>query len=154
MKSYVDMLKDRIEQNYRDYREDMLSVLDSEGIFDRAREISAVDGVRELISSYPHAFVDEGDAAYLLEFEFPLRMLADAWERYLNDCSDDFEMAVDDVIEADDNNSNYITAALADKLRKKHGADFHMKAALLSEFVEAGEKFLLISDLLKREGDI
>lgn len=152
MQTHIERLKERIEQNYREYKTEMLEVLDGEMIFDYAREIAAVEDVYFLMTTYPSTFVDEGEAAYLLEFAEPLKMLADAWEEYLDESDGDFQMIVEDVLDKNDNTENYMTVALADELRAKYGADIHVKDALLSEALETGKKYLLLKNILDGEG--
>lgn len=152
MKTHIEQLRERIEQNYREYKAEMLEVLDGELIFDYAREIAAVEDVYFLMTTYPSTFVDEGEAAYLLEFAEPLKMLADAWEEYLDESDGDFKMIVEDVLDKNDNTENYMTVSLANELREKYGADVHIKDALLSEAVEAGKRYLRLKNMLDDEG--
>ena len=152
MKTNIEQLRERIEQNYREYKADMLEILDGDLIFDFAREIAAVEDAYFLMTTYPSTFVDEGDAAYLLEFAEPLKMLADAWEEYLDESDGDFKMIVEEVLDRNDNTDSYITVALADKLRKKYGENMHYKDALLAEAIAAGKKYLQLKGLLEEEG--
>lgn len=152
MKTNIERLRERIELNYRDYKADMLDILEGGLIFDYAREIAAVEDVYSLMTTYPSTFVDEGDAAYLLEFADPLKMLADAWESFLFEADSEFKMIVGEVLDKNDNTANYMTAALADELREKYGADVNVKDALLSEALETGKKYLLLKNILEEEG--
>lgn len=146
----IDKLRERIEQNYSDYKADVLEILDGDLIFDLASEIAAVEDVYLL--SKTSGWIEEAEAAYLLEFAEPLKMLADAWEDFLFDTDSEFRMIVEDVIDNDDNTESYITVSLADRLRTKYGDDVSIRGALLTEAVEAGEKFLRLQKLLDDEG--
>lgn len=152
-KTNIERLKERIEQNYLEYKADVIELFDADDdmVFDMAKEIAAVADAHFLMTTYPSTFVDEGEAAYLLEFADPLKMLADAWEDYLDD-SGDFKMIMEEVLDSNDNTENYMTVSLADELRAKYGAGVHIKDALLSEAVAAGKRYLRLKNMLDDEG--
>jgi len=144
------MLRERIERNYEDFRADTLDILDGDIIFNMASKIAATEDVYRL--SKKCGWVDEGEAAYLLEFAEPLKMLADAWEDFLFDTDSEFPMVVEDVLDADDNNENYITADYADELKLKYGDEFSVKDALFAEVMETGKRITLLKNMLDEEG--
>ena len=96
----VDLLRERIEQNYEDLKAEMLATLTKEGVFELAGQISAIEDVRFFMST--HDWLDEKEAAYLLTFNNPLRMLAGEWENYLDDSDRGFEKALAPLLERDD----------------------------------------------------
>ena len=147
----VEKLRERISENYEEFKTETLEFLDKEDVFSMARTIAAVEDVHYFITSHNN-WVDEGEAAYLLEFCEPLKLLADAWEEYIDEGGSDFRMIVEDVLDRDDNPNNYITVALAVDLRQKHGEHVHFKDALLAEAIAAGKKYLQLRELLKDDG--
>jgi len=151
MKTNIEQLRERIQRNYEDFKAETLETLDKEDIFEMAQTIAATEDVYHFITTYS-GWVDEGEAAYLLAFCEPLKLLADAWEEYLCDGEQDFRMIVEEVLDRNDNTDSYITVALADKLRKKYGENMHYKDALLAEAIAAGKKYLQLKGLLEDEG--
>lgn len=151
MSKNMTLLRERIEENYEDFKAETLETLDKEDIFEMARTIAAMEDVYHFATTQG-SWVDEGEAAYLLVFCEPLKLLADAWEEYLGDGEQDFRMIVEDVLDRNDNTESYITVALADKLRKKYGENMHYKDALLAEAIVAGKKYLQLKGLLEEEG--
>ncbi len=126
----INRLRERIERNYEDFRAETL-VLDKEDIFESAGRISAVEDILLFMST--HNWVDEDEARYLLRFDNPLEMLTDVWEEYLLDSDTHFRTALDELLDKEDNEQNYISAALANKIRKKYGEDMPFKEAILCE---------------------
>lgn len=131
--SNCDKLKECIEENYYGFREEMLS-LDSEAVFEKATEISAIEDVFFYMST--HNWVDEYEAAYLLGFTNPLKLIADAWEQYLFDSDSGFRRVISSVLANEDNEDNYLTVAEMLELREKYGEDVSFTEAILSEIIE------------------
>jgi|GEM_PF-2144793 len=150
MQTNIERLKERIEQNREDFRDDILGLIDGDSIYGMARRIAAVEDAYELTRDF--GWIDEADAAYLLEFAEPLKMLADAWEDILFDAAGDFRMVVEDVLDADDNNENYITAVYAEELKRKYGAGVNIRDALFQEVMETGKRIKLLKNMLDDEG--
>ena len=150
MQTNIEKLKERIEQNREDFRDDILGLMDGASIYDMARRVAAVEDAYELTQDT--GWIDEAEAAYLLEFAEPLKMLADAWEDLLFDTTGDFRMVVEDVLDADDNNENYITAVYAEELKRKYGAGVNIRDALFQEVMETGKRITLLKNMLDDEG--
>ena len=139
MSSIMDKLRERIEENYDELREEMLS-RNKEAIFDSAMSIAAAADVLFYMST--HDWIDEDEAAYLLDFTNPLVMIAEAWEEHLNSGDNKFRSVLESVLDDEDNEEHYMTMALESELREKHGYDVGIMDALLSELVDAGSRYL------------
>jgi len=98
-KSTIELLNERIEQNYEDFKTDTLVTLTKKGVFELAGHISAIEDVRFFMST--HDWLDEGEAAYLLSFDDPLEMLAAEWEDWLSDSGCNFGKALDELLGRD-----------------------------------------------------
>ena len=70
------ILKERVEQNYADFKAEVLSLMDEEEIYDMAHRIAAVKDTYEQLTS-DNDYLDEDDVAFLLKFYNPLEMVAD-----------------------------------------------------------------------------
>jgi len=129
----------RIEQNYEDFKKSVMQ-LDDESIFELAPTIAAVQDVHFYMTT--HDWADAEQTEYFLQFENPLKLLADAWEDESEDRSADFGELVDKIggDEYDDLTEAYVTVALADELRDKYGGDIPIDGALICEIVELGKK--------------
>ena len=145
-----EKLMERIKENYNDFRDDMLELIDGDTMFELARKLAATQDVYEL--SLKPGWVDESEAAYLLEFAEPLKMLADAWEDFLFDTDSEFRMIVEDILDSDYNLTNYITAEYADELKRKYGGGKSVKDVLFSELIETIRKYALLKNMLDDEG--
>ena len=145
-----EKLRERIQHNYNDFKADMLKIIDGDIIFSLARKIAATQDVYEL--SLKPGWVDESEAAYLLEFAEPLKMLADAWEDFLFDTDSEFRMIVEDILDNDDNMTNYVTAVYADELKRKYGGEKSVKDVIFSELMETVRKYALLKNMLDDEG--
>jgi len=153
-KTNNELLIERIEHNYADFRTETLT-LDEESIYDMADKINSVeDAYYQLIT---HDYLEEDEAGYLLKFDNPLEMIADC----LEELRGDEPVEVDEALfvlferEEDENEDYYVTAELAEELRRKHGADVSIKLALLRETIEAGERYirlLKLTDKIDGEG--
>ena len=72
--SYIARLKEKIEENFRDYRNDWLT-LPKEELIDRAEEVYSVS----VIATFLLKTVSEEQAEYLLQFRNPLEIVSDEW---------------------------------------------------------------------------
>ena len=70
----VALLKEKIESNLRDYRNDWLT-LPREELIDRAEEIYSVC----VMAAFVPKTVSEEQAEYLLQFRNPLEVVSDEW---------------------------------------------------------------------------
>ena len=145
---FNEHLMRRIKQNYEDFKMDML-LLDGEDMYAMAHKIAAVEDAYDWMS-IPY-FLDEEDSEYLLRFYNPLEMLADCIEGQQICDDDEIHEALNELFAQEDNEENYITAALARELMLKYGSDVSIKLALLTETIEAGQRYI---GLLKLSDDI
>ena len=99
-KSMIELLNDRIERNYEDFKAETIATLSNKGIFELAGHISAVEDVRLFVST--HDWFDENEVDYLLSFANPLEVLANEWEDMLSNSGCSFGAAVDRLFERDD----------------------------------------------------
>ena len=81
-------LRRRFEQNYSDYRRQMLQSC-GECLFEFAAEIAAVRHVYSHVMAYD--WTSEEIAGLLLKYDNPLRIIVDEWRGYQQDNSADFE---------------------------------------------------------------
>lgn len=100
-----------------------------------------------------HDWVDEDEAAYLLDFSNPLKMIAEAWEEHLDDGDRHFRKVLESVIDCEDNEENYMTMALERELREKYGEDTSITGALIAEVLEAGSRYLALKGIYESLGD-
>jgi hypothetical protein len=150
MKTNIELLKERIEQNYTDFRFETL-IKSEEEIYDMAARISAVEDAYYQMTEYGYA--DEDDAGYLLHFHDPLEMIADFLEQVRVDEPDEFDNALIELFEREDNEDNYITTELADELKLIHGDNVNIKLALLTEAIKVGNQFLRLRKLINGDGE-
>lgn len=139
MSRLIDKLRERIEQNYEDFKAEMLEH-DKETIIGMARTIAAMEDVVFYMNT--HDWVDENEAAYLLDFTEPLKLIADAWEEQLDDGDCHFRAVLKSVLNDEENEERYMTLALESELREKYGDDVSITGALLTELVEVGNRYL------------
>jgi len=134
--SNVTLIQERIERNYRDFKNNILW-LDSTAVFDLAPTIAAVSEVYKYTMNGD--CLEEESAAYLLQYDNPLKILSDAWKDYNE--ADEYQMydLIGDVIDGDDG-EDYLSIELADELRDKYGGDIPIEAAIMCEIVELGKK--------------
>ena len=137
MSSMIDTLRERMEQNFEDFKADILT-LSKENIFELAPHIAAASEV--LFYFTTHDWLDEEEAAYLLDFMEPLKVVADAWEEHMSDGDCDFRTVLESVLNDDENEENYMTTALERELREKYGSSVSIKAAALCELIEMGSR--------------
>ena len=131
------LLRERIERNYKDFKKATLQ-LDDESIFEYAPTIKAVQDVYSFIVHYNE--LNEEETEFFLQYENPLRLLADAWEY---DCRAFFDDIIDEIMD-DDNRVYNMTVTTADELREKYGDDIPLEAAIICELVEIGKKLFNI----------
>ena len=81
-------LRRRFEQNYSDYRRQMLEMC-GECVFEFAGEIAAFRHVYSYVMA--HDWTSEDVAVLLLKFDNPLRIIVDEWRGYAEDNSASFE---------------------------------------------------------------
>ena len=146
-KTYIELLMERIKKNYEDFKDDTLGLVDGDLIYGMAEKITAMETVYMLAKTFP-CWIEEAEAAYLLEFAEPLKMLADVWEDVLLDVGGEFRAIVEEVLDADDNNDHYISADYANELKQKYGADVDIREALFHEVMETGKRLTLLRNML------
>lgn len=73
-KSAVDLLKEKMECNYEEYKSKWMSMQPQE-LIDRAGEISSLKLILQAVPS----MVSEDEAKYLLRFKNPLDVVTDEW---------------------------------------------------------------------------
>jgi len=102
MQTKKNELLERIEKNYSDYQNSLLS-LDKQELLDMTGKIKAVSDAYSYMTDW-HDY-DEHELEYLLEFQNPLEVLADEWHRRHNSLSDvsyameDIYMRSDELLE-------------------------------------------------------
>lgn len=143
MKKPMERLRKRITENYDEFKHTILE-LEGEVIFDLALHIAAVTDT--FFSLTTEEWLTENDMLYLLNFSNPLKLVADAWEDHLID-GYDFRDVLEEVLEDDENEENYMTVAQERELREKYGEDTDITYALISEIIEAGKHFLKLHTL-------
>ena len=84
----IIQLRRRFEQNYSDYRRQMLQMC-GECVFESAAEIAAVRQAHSHVMAYD--WTSEEIAGLLLKFDNPLRIVVDEWREYQQDNSAGFE---------------------------------------------------------------
>jgi hypothetical protein len=128
------LLMERIEQNFEDFKRET-EKSSPETIFDIAATIAAVQDAYFYMTT--HDWADDYETEYLLSFENPLRLLADAWEELCEDRGREFGKMLTELAE---NGGRYMTVSAADELREKYGEDIPLNTAALLEMVEIGKK--------------
>jgi len=145
---FNEYLRRRIERNYADFKADML-MLDSEDVYAMAHRIAVVeDAYHQMIGE--DGLLDTDETIYLLKFYNPLEMIADALQDRQDGLPVEIDEALYELFDREDNEENYVTVALANELYHKYGGDICIKAALLMETIEAGQRYL---QLLKLNDD-
>ena len=144
-KTNTELLKERIEQNYDDFRAKTL-LMGEKDIFDVASRIAVVEDTYYQMTEYD--YVDEDEAGYLLTFHNPLEMIADFLECLRSEEPVDVDEALFELFEQEDNEDHYLTAELAEELKQKYGVGTNIRLALLSEAVDAGNRFIRLRRLI------
>ena len=138
------ILTKRVEQNYADFKAEML-VLDCEDVYEMAGRITAVESAYYWLS-IPY-FLTEEDTEYMLRFHNPLEMLADFLEGQQGDGNDEIYEALAELFIQEDNEKNYLTASFAEELKRKHGDGYPIKMALRLETLDAALQYLRLLKL-------
>jgi hypothetical protein len=149
-KTNIEKLQERIKQNFDEFRADTLKLIDdeSDSIFEKIQEITAKHEVYE--RTRKSGWINESEAAYLLKFAEPLKMLADALEEFIFDSDIDFRMIVEKILD-DENKNNYATFEYVEELKRKHGNEISFKAALLLELTETMEEYEQFKNMIEKE---
>lgn len=117
MSSLISKLRDQLEQNYDDFRKEMLSC-NRETIFNSAMRIAAMGDVFFYMSV--HDWVDESEAAYLLDFVDPLTLIAEAWEEHLTNGERHFRGVLDAILGNENNEELYMTLVQEREARESY----------------------------------
>jgi hypothetical protein len=140
------VLKNRVEQNYADFKAETLLLLNEEEIYEMAHSIAAVkDTYEQLINDSD--YLGEEEIAFLLKFHNPLEMAADFLQMRLSEYPVEIDDALMELFNADDHEESYLTVDFAEELTSKYGEDVRIKVALLLETIEAGEKYVRLLKL-------
>ena len=99
----IDQLINRLDQNLSDYTDHLMG-FDRQQIIDMAGRISAMHDAHFYLTEH-HAF-DYEQAEYLLQFQNPLEVVADAWQKRTEDISD-MSFALDEVFDKQDSLLDY-----------------------------------------------
>ena len=147
MKNFTPLalLKKRAEQNYADFKAEML-IGDEEYIYEMAHRIAAVKDTYEQIIN-DSEYLDDGDAKILLRFHNLLEMVADYLQEVQAERPVDINDAFIELYGTENLEESYITMNFAEELRGKYGDDVRIKIALLLETIEAGERYLQLMKL-------
>ena len=137
-KSNIAMLKERLRRNYEEYRDEAIDY-GGEYVFILADEVVAVKEAYNYLTD--DDFIGEGEAAFLLKFENPLRAVADEWETHKLVANDDFCEFIENFVERG-STEPHMTVCLACELREKYGEDVLLNTACLLELVTVGRKLL------------
>jgi len=143
----LELLKQRVEGNYANFKAEMLT-LDEEEIYDNAHRIAIVKDTYEQITGNGMDYMDEGEVEYLLKFYDPLEMVADYMEQNIDgEYSCDVDDAIAELLNDDNAHEKYITVNIAEKLMEKYGEDMPLPISLLQETIEAGERYVRLMKL-------
>lgn len=117
MENWNDWLYDRLDKNLAEFKASV-QCCDKESIMDMAQRIHMVMDTHYYLTNV-HEF-EPGETAYLLRFENPLEVVADAWERRCEDISD-MSFALDEVFEKKDALKDYPLAPEENPAEMIHG---------------------------------
>ena len=137
----LTLLRKRIEQNFADFKAEIL-MLDDEKLFELAHRIVAVTDTYEQIMDEDADYMDEDDVAFLLKYYNPLEMVADYLQEWQSDYPVEIDGALIGLFNDDKFEDKYLTMEFAEELADKYGDDVRMKTALLFEAVEAGKRYI------------
>ena len=139
----IALLKNRVEQNFADFKAEML-MSSEENIFENAHRIAAVTDTFEQLAD-SNLYLHDEDVAFLLKFYNPLELVAD----FINEraVEEDVDDAIEEVINTEGLEERYLTIDFAEELLKKHGKDVCPKTALLLETIEVGERYMQLMKL-------
>ena len=148
-KTNNELLKERIERNYTDFKSETL-LLDERSIYDMSGRITAVEEAHYHMTK--HDYLRESEAEYLLEYDNPLEMITDCLMGMRGDGTVEMDEVLYVLLNQEDHEENYITVELAEELRQKHGSGVSISIALLLETIEAAERYVRLLKLSKDEG--
>lgn len=134
-----DDLINRLNENLSDYISHVHS-FERQAITDMAGRINAVQDTHFYMTEH-HAYQDE-QIDYLLQFQNPLEVVADAWERRTSDISD-MSFALDEVFDKQDALQDYplITDATPQKGRSEPATrDNTQKPSIMEQLTEAAKE--------------
>jgi hypothetical protein len=114
-----------------------------------AHRIAAVKDAYEQLTSDTD-YLDEGDAEFLLKFHNPLEMAADFLQERQAGYPVEIDEALMELYNADGHEDNYLTVDLAEELKNKYGDDVSIREALLTETIEAGDRYLRLLKLANK----
>ena len=144
------LLKQRVEQNYADFKAETLSLLDEEEIYDMAHRIAAVKESYEQITG-DSDYLDDDDVDFLLKFHNPLEMVADFLQERQAGYPVEIDEALMELFNTDNHEENYLTVDFANELIAKYGDDVRIKVALLMETIEAGNRYIRLLKLTSQD---
>lgn len=144
------LLKQRVEQNYADFKAETLSLLDEEEIYDMAHRIAAVKETYEQITG-DSDYLDDDDVDFLLKFHNPLEMVADFLQERQAGYPVEIDEALMELFNTDNHEENYLTVDFANELIAKYGDDVRIKVALLMETIEAGNRYIRLLKLTSQD---
>jgi hypothetical protein len=152
--SQLALLRKRIEQNYADFRAEML-LHDEESIFINAERIAAVKNVHDQIVFYDtQYFEDVEEIEYLLKFYNPLEMIADFLQIIQAGYPVEVDEALMELFEAEDKEDYYLTIDFAEELIKKYGDDVRMEMVISLETIEVLERYIKLLRLSRSFDDL
>ena len=138
----LELLKQRIEGNYANFKADML-LHDETAIYDMAHRIVIVKDAYEQITGDGMDYMEMGEVEYLLKFYDPLEMIADYMEQSIDgEYACDVDDAIAELLNDDNAHEKYITVSIAQKLIDKYGEEIPLPISLLQETIEAGESYI------------
>jgi len=144
------LLKQRVEQNYADFKAETLSLLDEEEIYDMAHRIAAVKETYEQITG-DSDYLDDDDVDFLLKFHNPLEMVADFLQERQAGYPVEIDEALMELFNTENHEENYLTVDFANELIAKYGDDVRIKVALLMETIEAGNRYIRLLKLTSQD---
>jgi len=143
-KVIIELLKQRIEQNYADFKAEILS-LDEENIFDNARIIAVVTDTYEQLLVGGFSTLTDDEAIFMLQFHNPLELVADFLSKRV--IEEDVDDALEEVINTEGLEDCYLTTSFVDELRERYGMDANIKIALLEETISAGLHYVRLMQM-------
>ena len=124
----IDQLFDRLDRNLSDYYAHIMS-FDRQSIIEMASRITVMTDVHDYLKS-TYGF-DDTEIDYLLQFQNPLEVVADEWQKFAND-KNDMNFAVGEVFDKQDALHDYplVTDAPRQSPYLKKFADVDVLATL------------------------
>jgi len=151
-KTNIEKLQERIKQNFDEFKADTLKLIDdeSDSMFEMIQEITVKQEI--YARTRKSGWISESEAAYLLKFAEPLKMLAEAWDELQFDTDSEFRMLVEYVLDNDENANNFITIEYVNELKHKHGSEISIKKAMFLELMETIEEYERLKNMIEKEG--